>query len=526
MPGLLTLLGFPTLAIGVVLLSVLVRIQYLSDIPRYTDEINEITPAFGIVRGTSFPLVSGPKHLGSAFDYVLAGALLVFGRSPDLPRVVVLITGVVTVLLTYGYARTLGGRWAGLFAAGLLAVSAPHVLLSSRVAWSASLTPMLGIGAAWTFELAVSRHRPWLLLVAGLLAGLALQSHPSFVAFLPGFAVYGLLRGRPLLRRPHAYLAGLVFLAAFANVLVYNWLSSAGGLRSVNQEYPGEGLGADVYIENIGAPLRGLVLTLSSTVDPTTLPSVSDPFILFITALSLVALLSLARRASALPLLVVVSALLVLPFVHDDFTPLLKARYMMPLVPLVYAAVAVLLARIVALNAYVPRLLGAGTLLLTMGGMATSLLHFQAQMITNDCTNVPQRAFVAELNRQLHPGEWILLDEGVLPSAERLGYVTLLELSSKRIGEASLERRGVWKELQERPSYLTAVSDGKANQVFEKQGMSLLPQTVTPTHPAAREPAPDGRRPMQGIGLYRVTSDGATLLAHDPEPGCANLLTN
>jgi hypothetical protein len=31
---------------------------------------------------------------------------------------------------------------------------------------------------------------------------------------------------------------------------------------------------------------------------------------------------------------------------------------------------------------------------------------------------------------------------------------------------------------------------------------------------------------MQGIGLYRVTADGAILLAHDAEPGCANLLTN
>jgi hypothetical protein len=198
----------------------------------------------------------------------------------------------------------------------------------------------------------------------------------------------------------------------------------------------------------------------------------------------------------------------------------------MPLVPLVYAAVAVLLARIVAVNAYGPRLVAGGTLLLTMGVMLTSLLHFQSQVIANDCTNLPQRAFVAELNRHLHPGEWVLLDEGVLPSAERFGYVTLLELSSKRIGEARLERRGVWRELDERPSYLTAVSDGKASQVFAKQGMTLLPQTVTPVHPADRQPSPDGHSPVQGIGLYRVTPDGATLLAHDPEPGCADLIAN
>jgi Dolichyl-phosphate-mannose-protein mannosyltransferase len=518
--------AFPILALAIGLLTVGIRVQHLTDIPRYTDEINEILPAFDILRGSSFPLVSGPKHLGAFFDYVLAGAMLLFGRSPDLPRVVVLIAGLVTVLLTYGYARALGGRWAGLLAACLLAVSAPHVLLSSRVAWSASLTPMLGIGAVWTLELAVSRRRPWLLLVTGLLAGLALQAHPSFVAFLPGFAVFCVLRGRQLFRRPQVYLAGLVFLAAFANVLLYNWQSSVGGLRSVSQEYPGDGLGLSVYVENLAAPLRGLVLTLASSVDPTRLPTVFEPFVLFVAGLSLVGLLYLARRATVLPLLVVLSAVLVLPLIHDDFAPLFKARYTMPLIPLVSVAIGVFLARLLTARGHWPRAVAATAGLLMMGGMLSSLLHFESLALANDCTNKPQRAFVAELQRQLRPGEWILLDQGVLPSAERLGYLTLLELSSKRVGEASFGRGGVWRELDERPSFLTAVSDGKAAHVFEKQGLPLLPQAVNAVHPATRESGPDGRMPMQGIGLYRVTAGGAILLAHDAEPGCANLLTN
>ena len=134
--GELALLG------GITLLSLLLRVHYLSDIPRYTDEIDEILPAIDIVQGRALPLVSGPKHIGAFFDYVLAGAMVVFGRSPELPRAVVLVAGTATVLLTYGYARALGGPPAGLLAAAFLAVSAPHVLLSSRVAWSASLTPL------------------------------------------------------------------------------------------------------------------------------------------------------------------------------------------------------------------------------------------------------------------------------------------------------------------------------------------------------------------------------------------------
>jgi hypothetical protein len=161
-----------------------------------------------------------------------------------------------------------------------------------------------------------------------------------------------------------------------------------------------------------------------------------------------------------------------------------------------------------------------------MGGMLSSLRHFESEMVASDCTNAPQRAFVVELERQLRPGEWILLDQGVVPSAERLGYLTLLELSSKRVGEATFGRRGVWQELRERPSFLTAVSDGKAVQIFEKQGLPLLPQSVSTVHPARREPGADGRVPMQGIGLYRVSAEGAALLAHDAEPGCAGLRTN
>jgi 4-amino-4-deoxy-L-arabinose transferase-like glycosyltransferase len=519
-------MSFPILALMTGLFAVVVRVQYLSDIPRYADEINEIAPAFDIVRGTSLPLMSGPKHIGAFFDYLLAGAMLLFGRSPQLPRVVVLVAGLATVLVTYGYARSLGGRWAGLLAAGMLAVSAPHVLLSSRVAWSASLTPLLCVGAAWALDRAISHRQPWYLLVTGLLAGLALQAHPSFVVLVPGLLLFGLTRGGHLLRRPQVYLAGVLFIVGFGNVLVYNWQSSVGGLRSVSQEYPGGGLGVGVYLQNFLAPWRGLSLTLASTVDPTLPQTILDPFVLFVTGLSAIALLYLARWKSALPLFVVVPALLLLPLIHDDFTPLLKARYTMPLVPLTFVAIAVFLVKIAADRTAWVRLTAASAGVLLIGGTLASLIQFESVSLANGCTNVPQRAFVAELERQLRPREWVLLDQGVLSSGERVGYLTLLELSSMKVGEASLGRGGVWEELRARPSFLTAVSDNKASLVFTKQGLPLLPQSVSAVHPALRESDADGRKPIQGIGLYRVSAEGASLLAHDAQPGCGTLRTS
>ena len=82
--------AFPVLLVAVSLLAFGNRIQHLADIPRYADEINEVLPAFDIARGTRFPLMSGPKHIGAFWDYILAGGMIVFGRAPDLPRLLIL----------------------------------------------------------------------------------------------------------------------------------------------------------------------------------------------------------------------------------------------------------------------------------------------------------------------------------------------------------------------------------------------------------------------------------------------------
>ncbi|MCC7369540.1 MAG: glycosyltransferase family 39 protein [Chloroflexi bacterium] len=518
--------AFPALLIAVAVLGFGNRVQYLTDLPRYTDEINEILPAFDIVRGTRFPLMSGPKHIGAFWDYLLAGGMLLFGRSPDLPRMMILAAGLATLAVTFGYARSLGGRWAGLLAMGLLAVSAPHVLLSSRVAWSVCLTPLLGLGAAWALDHAVRHQKPWFLLVTGLLAGLALQAHPSFAAVIPGLAVYLLWRGWRFLKGPQIYLAGLLFVAAFSNVLIYNIQSGIGGVRSVNAQYPDKELGSLAYLDTMFAPWRGLLLTLSSAIDPTREASALTPFVLFVGALTATALAYLTWKRTALPALVTVLAMLLLPFVHDDFAPILKSRYIMPLVPLAFVAIAVLLVQGIGQFRGWPRVVGAATGLVLMAGMQTQLMHFESVALAADCSNDPQREMIGHLEAQMYPNEWILLDQGSLPSAERMGYLTLLELSRRKIGEGSFGRGKIWDELSDRDSFLTLVSDGKATQLFEKQRLPLLPQTVAAVHPALRQPGSDGALPPQGIGLYRVTRDGAQLLAHDSEPGCGALLLN
>src|SRR5205823_3006810 len=144
----------------------------------------------------------------------------------------------------------------------------------------------------------------------------------------------------------------------------------------------------------------------------------------------------------------------------------------------------------------------------------------------NGCSNAPQRAFVAELERYRVPGEWLLLDEGAVRPAERHGYLSLLEFSGRKVGQVALGHGGIWQELVERASFLTAVDDAKAASLFERQGLPLLPQALFSVHPARTESSPDGRRPQGGIGLYRVSRQGAELLGYNPRPGCGELSLN
>src|SRR4051794_29332220 len=148
------------LVTGLTILAFAIRVHMLGDLPRYTDEVNETMSAVDIARGHTLPLVSPSRHIGAYFNYLVAGVILVVGKLPDLPRYVALATGVATVLVAYGYGRRLGGPLAGFIGASLLTVSAPHVLLSSRVAWSASLTPLLMLGAVWALDVAVRSCRP------------------------------------------------------------------------------------------------------------------------------------------------------------------------------------------------------------------------------------------------------------------------------------------------------------------------------------------------------------------------------
>jgi 4-amino-4-deoxy-L-arabinose transferase-like glycosyltransferase len=327
----------------------LVRLRAVLDVPPLTDEADEVLRGLAIARGTLAPLVNDDAYIGALFNYLVAGLFLVGGPSPLSPRALVLAAGLVTILLTYQLGRAIGGRWTGLLAALLLATAGLHIVVNSRVAWSHSLTPLFTTAALVSLLAALRRRSGPLLVLTGLWAGLAVQTHPSAVALLPALALATLShhQGRTWLRRPWPYLAGLVALLVCANLLWFNLVVAPGqALREANayayayQPKPSVGAylaampqyGVDV-VRAVGS-VYGTRTTLTTYL--------TNPAFLVTAALLVAGLgLALARRRWLLPLVLVVPSLILLLVGRQfAFLPGDTARYLSFLLPVAHTLIA------------------------------------------------------------------------------------------------------------------------------------------------------------------------------------------
>ena len=125
----------------------------------------------------------------------MAASFLLLGPKIEAGRLLVLTTGVLTILPTYLLGRDLGasiwgnvgrGRLVGLIAALLLTLSGPHIATSSRIAYSNSLTPLFTMTGLWLAHRAIVRRSNGALIGCGAALGLALQTHVSALAVFPG----------------------------------------------------------------------------------------------------------------------------------------------------------------------------------------------------------------------------------------------------------------------------------------------------------------------------------------------------
>ena len=375
--------------------------------------------ALDIAAGRAFPLVNVHAYIGSLWNYVVAAAFWLFGSDPDLPRLVVLPFALGTIAATYLLGRRLGGPTVGLIAAGLLAVSGADVLVSSRIAYSHSLTPLFVTLTLWLLLRAPRRGGPSLAL-AGLCCGLALQTHVTAAALLPAIGAYAVVDRQRSWSRRWVLFGLLLFLAAYANVLLYNLLDGWRGLR--------QGFGAaDLYAEDrgtgfelIAANSRDLLLLflrlLSGAVDVRSAAwhYLTDPLVLAAVALFLVGLVVATRRVSSLPLLVLVAFAVVIVAVNGKYQVMPNGRFLMPVLPLSLALVGLGIGECARrLTSRRPDHGAVAALLAGVLGLA-SLARLEARLGDFEATRANSAALSAgvdELVAARQPSEPVLLDQ-------------------------------------------------------------------------------------------------------------------
>jgi 4-amino-4-deoxy-L-arabinose transferase-like glycosyltransferase len=430
------------------LVGALVRWPFLQQIPRYSDETGEIQFALRITRDGLRPITSADPYIGPLHHYLMALGFRL-GGGAEWPRVLVFLLGSLTVGLTYFLGASLaaiqlapsasraspsagpgtasdtgdgqgdaspvdGGaghdtlglpgvaRFAGLIAASLMAVALIPVVVNSHIAWSNSTTPFWTTLALLALVEARRRERPQLLVVAGVLGGLAQQTHPSVLPILLGGAAWIALSRPRWLRTRWPWLGLAAGLITVSNLIIYNVVSAGGSVAMATRHSTTltGGITAASFLANARDFARmGYQLVASSFVayrNETSEPAVlsatlRNPGALLYGLTALVAIVFTARRAG-LALACWLAAALLLPAFNSRYFNYILARYQAPLLPPTFAAMACLLAAPLAIpgdrrvrRATVAISAVVVTLLLVYAG--SRLHHFYAVEIAAGRTN-------------------------------------------------------------------------------------------------------------------------------------------
>ena len=159
--------------------------------------------------------------------YVLKLSGLLFGSSDFALRLLHVLAGTLTVLPVYFLGRRVFSERAGLWAAALLAVDQFHVSWS-RVFMPEVLMLLFATLALCQLLRALERDTTREYVLLGALLGLAYLGKEPAVMLIPVIWIYLLITPahRPLLRRPHWYLAQGVLLLVIAPDVLWNLVLS------------------------------------------------------------------------------------------------------------------------------------------------------------------------------------------------------------------------------------------------------------------------------------------------------------
>jgi 4-amino-4-deoxy-L-arabinose transferase-like glycosyltransferase len=453
------------------------------------------------------PLTNYDSYYGSLFNYLIGVPMALVGTDPLLPRWIVMVLGALTVLPTFLLGREVAGRTAGTIAALLVATGSAHIAVNSHIAWSNCLTPLFTTACFWLLARAQRRSSGLALVGAGLVFGLALQTHPAVIAFAPAIAVFVLWRCRNAVSWGWMALAVGGFLIGYANMVAYNLSTNFDSLRSA-QRISGEyatAEDADTGWQLVSSMLLLLGRLAGGAVDQRSdvLAYLLDPGVLVSLVLAGIGLVALWRRGEPLPLLAALTFLALLPVVNTKFKTLVTIRYLMPVYPLLALGIAVAVINVARrLSTHSVRLgLTVATLAL-VATIAPSLLslqrHYDRLLRTSD-TNERILRLRDAIHQARQPKELLIVDEDMGSEiagtgvTEIRGFRYLLTMDNVPFRSERIAARRLEDALEGAPSVLAVLNGRDLEQVERRLKVQPL---------EARERAVIGRG--SDYQLYRL----------------------
>ena len=354
-----------------------VRWPYLLLSPQFPSIGSVIQMAMDVADGRAFYLADDAPYLGAPFLYILAAAYKIFGPSIEVTFLVPFVIGALTIVPTYLLGRELAGRPAGLLAGALMATAAAHIVVSSHVPLSHSLTPLVSTFTIWLLVRAVKRDCGRSLALSGLLAGLALQTHPTVFPLLAGSAIATLLMRPAWLKTRWPYIGLALVAVGYSTLLIYHVQTRfvvIDNIQGKQQQYLDGAADVDepsddsLYLKNLSQLTISLARMASGEINErgSSEKYLQDPWIVAYPALALLGAIVAARRGNPLLAVALLLAVFWPPLLSGKYKPILDGRYLMPDLPVLFVDIAVAftaMAGVVARSSAALRLAGGAVLL-------------------------------------------------------------------------------------------------------------------------------------------------------------------
>ena len=493
--------------VSLFLLALALRLPYLHDVPRYPwDELRESGVALSLARGEAFPLTNFDSYIGALYNYILAGAFLVFGEHPGVPHLVVAFICSATAPILYLFGKEIDGRATGLIAATLFSCNAQQIFNGSHWGYSNSLTPAFSTLALWLIWRALKRERPWSLLGGAFAFGLALQTHPSAIVLVPAIVIGFFFDGRQWFRGRWPFFAIGAAALGYANVIVYNIATRGGGLAAglAQREHyaAGRSLTLEMYSSHF---LRGIGMFMSlfegsGIWGDTPVPWWLQTLLFGVLLVSLLIGYGLLvfRRDYLIPL-ALISSLVFVPFLAGYWVD--HHRYWMLTLPPGLIAIALTItsaarwaaARYVAWPIYVLSGLLVG--LLAVYPLPALLRMYGARAQVHPTNREMDRLSVL-VHDSVRTGEIVLVDEAILPTkpdessaARTLWYLLVL----KRVPAIAVLHQDLPR--------LAFAQTGQSYLLIVPPSSPVLASDVDRTPGERFHVEPDTRSPPEELGL-------------------------